>query len=64
MHAQSKAVPARRFAAPGWDASTGLGTPNYGLLLNALDELDSLREQKLMTTVRWVLKNIVYHTNS
>ena len=35
-------------AAPGWDASTGLGTPNYGLLLNALDELDSLREQKFM----------------
>ena len=32
-------------AAPGWDAATGLGTPNLGLLLMAIDELDEQRER-------------------
>lgn len=28
------------YAAPGWDATTGLGTPNVGEMINALDEID------------------------
>ena len=36
-------------ATEGWDAATGLGTPNYGLLLEALDELDEIREKNLKT---------------
>ena len=31
-------------AVKGWDASTGLGTPNYGKLLEAIDALDDKRE--------------------
>jgi len=31
-------------AAPGWDASTGLGTPNLGRMLAALDVIDARRE--------------------
>ena len=37
-------------ATEGWDAATGLGTPNYGLLLEALDELDEIREKKFKNT--------------
>lgn len=31
-------------AAPGWDATTGLGTPNLGRLIEAIDALDERRE--------------------
>ena len=31
-------------AAPGWDASTGLGTPNLGRILDAMSEFDRIRE--------------------
>jgi tripeptidyl-peptidase-1 len=31
-------------ATPGWDAATGLGTPNFGVLINALDAMDEARE--------------------
>jgi tripeptidyl-peptidase-1 len=34
------------YAAPGWDATTGLGTPNYGRLLAAINSLDAKREAK------------------
>jgi len=32
-------------AKPGWDASTGLGTPNFGRILAAMDEIDARRER-------------------
>jgi tripeptidyl-peptidase-1 len=32
-------------ATPGWDASTGLGTPNYGRLVEAMDAIDDRRER-------------------
>ena len=31
-------------AAVGWDAASGLGTPNFGLLLEAIDAIDDARE--------------------
>ena len=31
-------------AAPGWDASTGLGTPNVGAIIAAMDVMDDARE--------------------
>jgi len=31
-------------ATPGWDASTGLGTPNFGNLVAAIDAMDEKRE--------------------
>jgi hypothetical protein len=34
-------------AEPGWDASTGLGTPNLGRMLAALDVIDERREAKI-----------------
>eukprot|EP00937_MAST-01D_sp_MAST-1D-sp2_P000959 g959.t1 len=33
-------------AAPGWDAATGLGTPNFGRLLEAIDAMDEAREAR------------------
>jgi len=33
-------------AAQGWDAATGLGTPNFGLLLEAIDAVDEAREAR------------------
>ena len=34
-------------ATPGWDASTGLGTPNLGNLIAAIDAMDEKREAML-----------------
>lgn len=34
-------------AIRGWDAATGLGTPNVGLIIAAMDALDEKREQLL-----------------
>ena len=31
-------------ATPGWDASTGLGTPNVGVMMEAMEKLDRERE--------------------
>ena len=31
-------------AVEGWDAATGLGTPNYGRLVAAMDAIDARRE--------------------
>jgi tripeptidyl-peptidase-1 len=31
-------------AAKGWDAATGLGSPNFGRLLEAIDKIDDARE--------------------
>lgn len=44
-------------AAPGWDATTGLGTPNYPKMIAALQELDGLASpsktiEKMMTGLR------------
>ena len=33
-------------AAPGWDAATGLGTPNVGKMLEGMAMLDRLREEQ------------------
>lgn len=33
-------------AIAGWDAATGLGTPNVGLLIQAIDALDAQREAR------------------
>ena len=38
-------------AAPGWDASTGLGTPNLGRMLEAIDAMDERREQQQKTAM-------------
>ena len=35
-------------AAPGWDASTGLGTPNVGKMMEAIADLDAKRESRSM----------------
>ena len=32
-------------ASPGWDPTSGLGSPNFGILLEAIDVLDAQREQ-------------------
>lgn len=32
-------------AATGWDAATGLGTPNFGRLLAVIDQIDEARER-------------------
>lgn len=34
-------------AAPGWDAATGLGTPNYGRLVTAMDAIDARRDARI-----------------
>ena len=33
-------------AAKGWDASTGLGTPNFGVMLEAIRAMDKERERR------------------
>ena len=33
-------------ATKGWDAVTGVGTPNFGRLLEAIDAIDARREQQ------------------
>ena len=33
-------------AAPGWDASTGLGTPNVGIIIKQMAAFDRAREQR------------------
>jgi tripeptidyl-peptidase-1 len=33
-------------AAPGWDASTGLGTPNVGIIIEQMAAFDRAREQR------------------
>ena len=33
-------------ATKGWDAATGLGTPNFGKLLDAIDAMDDAREAR------------------
>jgi hypothetical protein len=37
-------------AAAGWDASTGLGTPDFGKILEAIDAIDARREARNFAT--------------
>jgi tripeptidyl-peptidase I len=34
-------------ATPGWDAATGLGTPNVGIMMEAIEALDKEREERV-----------------
>jgi tripeptidyl-peptidase-1 len=35
------------YATPGWDATSGLGTPNYSQFVSAMDALDAAREARM-----------------
>lgn len=37
-------------ATQGWDAASGLGTPNFGVLLDAIDAMDEAREARFKPT--------------
>ena len=38
-------------ATQGWDAASGLGTPNFGLLLEEIDAMDTTREARFGSRV-------------
>jgi len=38
-------------ATKGWDAATGLGSPNFGRLIEAIDRIDEARERRIANTV-------------
>jgi len=42
-------------AVAGWDAATGLGTPNVGRIVAAMDAMDAQREARKRENVNWAL---------